>query len=49
MKVFVTVCELGAEFVGVAVNSPDHQPRTLLMALKTSSGIWATEKLVVKP
>src|SRR5689334_17860404 len=26
----------------------DHQPRTLLMAWKTSSGLWSTENVVVK-
>src|SRR5450759_4588358 len=28
--------------------SSDHQPRTLLMAWKTSSGAWSTEKAAVK-
>src|ERR1035441_7479088 len=28
--------------------SSDHQPRTLLMAWKTSSGVWSTEKAAVK-
>ena len=28
--------------------SSDHQPRTLLMAWKTSSGVWSTAKAAVK-
>src|SRR5215469_18728936 len=28
--------------------SSDHQPRTLLMARKTSSGVWSTVKAAVK-
>src|SRR5207244_5699466 len=28
--------------------SSDHQPRTLLMAWKTSWGVWSTEKAAVK-
>src|SRR5690348_18297484 len=28
--------------------SSDHQPRTLLMARKASSGVWSTEKAAVK-
>src|SRR5450631_521789 len=28
--------------------SPDHHPRTLLMAAKTSSGLWSTLKAAVK-
>src|SRR5260370_24503128 len=28
--------------------SSDHQPQTLLMAWKTSSGVWSTEKAAVK-
>jgi hypothetical protein len=28
--------------------SPDHHPRTLLMASKTSSGDWSTEIVVLK-
>jgi hypothetical protein len=30
------------------MTSPDHQPRTLLMAAKTSSGAWSTANEVVK-
>src|SRR5713101_1368707 len=28
--------------------SSDHQPRTLVTAWKTSSGVWSTEKAAVK-
>jgi hypothetical protein len=48
MHVFVVIGELRPEFIGSASISSDHHPRTLLMALKTSSGVWPTEQVVVK-
>jgi hypothetical protein len=48
MDVFVVMGELSPEFVGSPSISPDHHPQTLLMALKTSSGVWSTENVVVK-
>jgi hypothetical protein len=48
MHVFVTLRELGASLSVSPSISPDHQPRTLLMAANTSLGDWSTVKDAVK-
>jgi hypothetical protein len=48
MDVLVVIRELRPKFVGSASISSDHHPRTLLTDLKTSSGVWSTENVVVK-
>src|SRR6202142_3185051 len=47
VNVLVVELKLSAEFVGVTSISSDHHPRTLLMASKTSCGVWSTDKVVV--
>jgi hypothetical protein len=48
VNLLVPVVELVADLFGTAIDVSDHQPRTLLMASKTSSGVWSTEKAAVK-
>jgi len=48
VRVLVTIRELRSRLSVAPSTSPDHHPRTLLMAAKASFGVWFTEMVVVK-
>jgi hypothetical protein len=48
MDVLVAIGPLVTDVIGAPSIAPDHHPRTLLMAEKTSSGVWSIVKTVVK-